>query len=51
MNGRTRLTVELRAGTYAEAAADLEHLGYRRHESIDPRAPTHRFAGRDMVRT
>ena len=41
------LVVELRAGTYTEAATALEHLGYRRHEPLDPRAPLHRFTRPD----
>lgn len=41
------LVVELRAGTYAEAAAALEHLGYRRHDPVDPRTPMHRFTRPD----
>ena len=44
------LVVELRAGSYAEAAGTLETLGYRRKESLDPRAPLHRFArGAEVV--
>lgn len=41
------LVVELRAGTYAEAVSALEHLGYQRHEPLDPRAPLHRFTRPD----
>ncbi|MGB7964371.1 MAG: hypothetical protein WCF12_15625 [Propionicimonas sp.] len=38
------LVVELRAGNYSEAARALQGLGYQRHESLDHRAPFHRFA-------
>jgi hypothetical protein len=42
--------VELRAGSYAEAASTLEALGYRRKEPLDPRAPLHRFTrGAEVV--
>jgi hypothetical protein len=38
------LVVEARAGSYAEAAAVLQRLGYVQHESLDrhaPRPPIH----------
>lgn len=37
------LVVEVRVGSYAEAAAVLRRLGYVQHESIDRHAPFHRF--------
>ena len=37
------VVVEVRAGSYAEAAAALGRLGYARHEPLDHRAPFHRF--------
>lgn len=37
------LVVELRAGSYSEAARALQGLGYQRHEPLDHRAPFHRF--------
>lgn len=37
------LVVELRVGSYGEAASVMLDLGYRRHESIDHRVPFHRF--------
>ncbi len=44
------LVVELRAGSYGEAAAAVQQLGYLRHESLDDRAPFHRFTrGREHV--
>jgi len=44
------LVVEVRAGSYAEAAAVLRRLGYVQHESLDRHAPFHRFArGREHV--
>jgi hypothetical protein len=44
------VVVELRAGSYAEAASTLEALGYRRKEPLDPRAPLHRFTrGAEVV--
>jgi len=44
------LVVEVRAGSYAEAAGILRRLGYVQHESMDRRAPFHRFTrGRDHV--
>ena len=44
------LVVEVRAGSYSEAAWALEGLGYARHEPLDDRAPFHRFTrGRDQL--
>ena len=44
------LVVEARAGSYAEAAAVLQGLGYLQHESLDRHAPFHRFTrGREHV--
>jgi hypothetical protein len=44
------LVVEVRAGSYAQAAAVLRRLGYLQHESLDRNAPFHRFArGRELV--
>ena len=44
------LVVEVRAGSYAQAAAVLQRLGYVQHESLDRNAPFHRFArGRELV--
>ena len=44
------LVVEARAGSYAEAAAVLQRLGYVQHESLDRHAPFHRFTrGREHV--
>lgn len=43
------MVVELRAGSYLEAAASLERLGYRRHEPLDSWAPFHRFVRRAEV--
>lgn len=44
------LVVELRAGSYSEAAQALHELGYQRHEPLDHRAPFHRFTrGGDQV--
>ena len=44
------LVVEVRAGSYAEAAAVLQRLGYVQHESLDRHAPFHRFTrGREHV--
>jgi hypothetical protein len=44
------LVVEVRAGSYAQAAAVLRRLGYVQHESLDRHAPFHRFArGREHV--
>lgn len=44
------LVVELRAGSYAQAARTLEALGYSRNEPLDHRAPLHRFTrGREVV--
>ena len=44
------LVVDVRAGSYAEAAAVLQRLGYVQHESLDRHAPFHRFArGREHV--
>ena len=37
------LVVEVRAGSYAEAAAVIQRLGYVQHESVDRHAPFHRF--------
>lgn len=37
------LVVEVRAGSYSEAARALHELGYQRHEPLDHRAPFHRF--------
>jgi len=37
------LVVEVRAGSYAEAAAVLRRLGYVQHQSLDRNAPFHRF--------
>lgn len=41
------LVVELRAGSYSEAARTLHELGYQRHEPLDHRAPFHRFTRTD----
>jgi hypothetical protein len=44
------LVVEVRAGSYAQAAAVLQRLGYVQHESLDRHAPFHRFTrGREHV--
>jgi len=44
------LVVEARAGSYAEAAAVLQRLGYVQHESLDRHAPFHRLTrGREHV--
>jgi predicted nucleotidyltransferase len=44
------LVVEVRAGSYAEAAAVIQRLGYVPHESVDRHAPFHRFTrGREHV--
>ena len=44
------LVVEVRAGSYAEAAAVIQRLGYVQHESVDRNAPFHRFTrGREHV--
>jgi hypothetical protein len=44
------LVVEVRAGSYAQAAAVLTRLGYVQHESLDRHAPFHRFSrGREHV--
>src|SRR5665811_1472072 len=44
------LVVEVRTGSYAQAAAVLRRLGYVQHESLDRRAPFHRFTrGREQV--
>ena len=44
------LVVEVRAGSYAEAAAVIQRLGYVQHESVDGHAPFHRFTrGREHV--
>jgi len=44
------LVVEARAGSYAEAAAVLQRLGYVHHEALDRHAPFHRFTrGREHV--
>ena len=44
------LVVEVRAGSYAQAAAVLTRLGYVQHESMDRNAPFHRFTrGREHV--
>jgi len=44
------LVVEVRAGSYAQAAAVLTRLGYVQHESLDRHAPFHRFTrGREHV--
>ncbi len=44
------LVVEVRAGSYSEAALALQGLGYQRHEPLDHRAPFHRFTrGDDQV--
>jgi hypothetical protein len=44
------LVVEVRAGSYAQAAAVLQRLGYVQHKSLDRNAPFHRFArGRELV--
>ncbi len=44
------MVVELRAGSYLEAAASLESIGYRRHEPLDLWAPFHRFLrGQEIV--
>lgn len=44
------LVVEARAGSYAQAAAVLQRLGYVQHESLDRHAPFHRFTrGREHV--
>jgi len=44
------LVVEVRAGSYAEAAAVIQRLGYVQHESVDRHAPFHRFTrGREHV--
>lgn len=44
------MVVELRAGSYLEAAASLERLGYERHEPLDSWAPAHRFTrGAEIV--
>ena len=44
------LVVEVRVGSYAEAAAVLRRLGYLQYESLDVRAPFHRFIrGREHV--
>lgn len=44
------LVVELRAGSYAQAANALETIGYARKEPLDSRAPFHRFArGAEVV--
>ncbi len=44
------LVVEVRAGSYAEAAAVLQRLGHVQHESLDRHAPFHRFTrGREHV--
>lgn len=37
------LVVEVRAGSYTDAAAVLQGLGYVQHESLDRHAPFHRF--------
>lgn len=37
------LVVELRAGSYAQAATVILSLGYQRHEPLDHLAPFHRF--------
>jgi hypothetical protein len=37
------LVVEARAGSYAEAAAVLQLLGYVQHEAIERQAPFHLF--------
>jgi hypothetical protein len=41
------LVVEVRAGSYSEAAQALHELGYQRHEPLDHRAPFHRFTRGD----
>ena len=44
------LVVEVRAGSYAQAAAVIQRLGYVQHESLDRQAPFHRFTrGREHV--
>jgi len=44
------LVVEVRAGSYAQAAAVIQRLGYVQHESVDRHAPFHRFTrGREHV--
>jgi len=44
------LVVEVRTGSYAQAAAVLQRLGYVQHESINRHAPFHRFTrGREHV--
>jgi hypothetical protein len=44
------LVVEARTGSYAEAAAVLQRLGYVQHEPLDRHAPFHRFTrGREQV--
>jgi hypothetical protein len=44
------LVVEVRAGSYAQAAAVLRRLDYVQHESLDRQAPFHRFTrGREHV--
>lgn len=44
------LVVEVRTGSYAQAAAVLQQLGYVQHESLDRHAPFHRFTrGREHV--
>ncbi len=44
------LVVEVRVGSYAQAAAVLQRLGYVQYESLDRHAPFHRFTrGREHV--
>ena len=44
------LVVEVRPGSYAQAAAVLQRLGYVQHESVNCNAPFHRFTrGRENV--
>jgi hypothetical protein len=44
------LVVEVRTGSYAQAAAVLQRLGYVQHESSDHHAPFHRFTrGREHI--
>ena len=44
------LVVEVRTGSYAQAAAVLQRLGYVQHGSLDRHAPFHRFTrGREHV--